>query len=275
MADYRIHAMIDNLAIPRKRDLIPTNVMLSHFARQKDTSTYDVCNALKSDPYFRRIYANVRSRVLTLLRDDLIKISEKPPGPRGTIFYNLTASGVEYLLMDKDWLTEQDKNNNSAAHLTQLIKIHGDQLPFQFFAYPYFSRQTLENLQNPVIIRIIFSYLAQCIENISRKTDPPLASYSDLIWTSIQQLDAMIGYFSKNVSLRYAESCAFALADFAIERMPTPYDRLSINPKFSLDIDHMYEDLSLLAKDKNFLKLLARAKGRLDKCFKKFMKYQK
>ena len=259
--------MIDNLG---KRKLIPITVMLSHFAGQKDTSTYTVCNALKSDQEFKREYANVRSRVLALLRLDLIKISDKPVGPRGTIFYNLTGLGIEHLLTDNSWLSGD--RQKSAVQLIDLIKIHGDQLPFLFFTYPYFGRQTLEQLRNSVIIHTIFSYLAQCVANISTRLK--LATYKNLV---PEQLEAMIKYFSENVSSRYAENCAFTLIDFVDNRVHG--QRQIHNPYFEqlslFDLDYMDEDLRILANDKKFLKLVKTGTGKVHDRYKKFIKYQK
>jgi hypothetical protein len=248
--------------IKRKKELIPLSFLLGFFATEKKISAYELCNKLKSTEY-KRAYANVWSRVNELERLKLIEQTDKVVALHAAIYYHLTGAGVEHLLMDNSWLSVGKQK--SVVQLINLIKIHGDQLPFLFFAYPYFGRQTLEQLRNSVVIHTIFSYLAQCVEDISIRLK--LVTYNNLV---PEQLEAMIKYFSENVSSRYAENCAFTLIDFADKRIRNPYEQLSIS-----DMDYMDEDLRLLAKDQKFLKLLKTGTGKVYDRYKKFIKYQK
>jgi hypothetical protein len=100
----------------------------------------------------------VVNRLLSLkLIEDIHELSS-----HGAVRCKLSSRGIYFLIANKMLSYDQIRN---------LIKNFGDHILFQFFIYPYVTRDTLLKIQDSFIFLRISSYLSECCKKIEDTFD--------------------------------------------------------------------------------------------------------
>lgn len=235
------------------RELVPISYLLGFYAKEKEISAYDLYKRLKYTSY-RRAYANIRLRLQELVKLKLIEQTKEWFPPHAAKKYKLTGLGIEFLLLDKDWLGEYRGNLNQ---FTDLLATHGDHTLFKVFLFSFFSTETIKNIKSDHIIYEILQYLRQCIEYI-RRYAPPF-DLEDYERNLIEEQFIPVKNYILDRASDHVEKLTFALIKYADKVDPHDLD--------------LSDDLQLLAQDRKFLKGINQARKRLDKSYKQFMKY--
>jgi hypothetical protein len=147
--------------------------MLEHFLSTGPTSAYQIFKNLKSKDH-PMAYKNVNKRIQKLRSLNLIE-EVKMQSEHGAKYYRLTTGGLFNLLYKHKlrsimWLSAY-----------KFFQNYGDNIIFKTFVYPYFERETILQINHPLSIFELFSYLINCCEiteNISTglNTHEPLTA---------------------------------------------------------------------------------------------------
>jgi hypothetical protein len=132
---------------------------LKYFISHPSSSAYNISH----DRSFRQVkYLDstneVVNRLLSLkLIEDIQELSS-----HGAVRCKLSARGIYFLIANKILSYDQ---------IRTLIKNYGDHILFQFFIYPYVTRDTLLKIQDSFIFLRISSYLGECCQKIEDTFD--------------------------------------------------------------------------------------------------------
>lgn len=131
--------------------------VLYYFTLSPRSSIYKIHKSIKED-YEKRNktidYKNVYIRAQKLLKNDLIIKDTKPGDEKsshGAIYYKISPFGIYFLLL-----------NNLHNYNKSIITEHIESPFFKFFLFPYFEVETIKQITDEKVIKLIFNYLNDC-----------------------------------------------------------------------------------------------------------------
>lgn len=138
---------------------------LCQFAIKREMSTYQVFNELKKTKY-KIEYKNIHKKIQKFLLLKLIKKTSKRDLKHASIYYELSDTGVFYILLNihKNISKFEDKQLNEI--FTGMIHNHGDNDFFFVFIYPYFNKSTILNIRSKITIEDILNYCSLCCNKV-------------------------------------------------------------------------------------------------------------
>ena len=146
---------LEDLSNSTKQKITPLQCkFLKYFISHPSSSAYNISH----DRSFRQVkYLDSTNEVVNRLLSLKLIEDIQEPSRHGAVKCKLSARGIYFLIANKVLSYDQIRN---------LIKNYGDHILFQFFIYPYVTRDTLLKIQDSFIFLRISSYLSECSKKI-------------------------------------------------------------------------------------------------------------